>query len=316
MSTSTSLMFDPPTETRWFIVAIVTIVGLMIGSFLNVCIFRLPRDCMSVVRPRSRCIRCLRFILWYENIPVFGWLALGGKCRGCRAPISIRYPLVELFTGGAFFYVAWAAVVRAPAALTWIDGVTGAIALWIVASMIVCSMIDFDFQILPDEITISGIVLGLAMGAAFPEWQGQHETMTDAGAEPPPAGFLSAATGAAFGAGALWVIGTLGKLAFRKEAMGLGDVKLMGFLGAFIGWKGFITALVLACFAGAAYGIVRKIVKKDSHLPFGPFLAAGSIAVIFFWPQLHRLLDWYFSQFGLQHDAWEPAMPPAYWILG
>lgn len=309
-------MFDPPTETRWFIVGVVAVVGLLVGSFLNVCIFRLPRDCMSIVRPRSRCIKCLRFILWYENIPVFSWLALRGKCRGCRAPISMRYPLIELLSGGAFFYVAWASVARVPGALTWIDGVTAAIALWLIASLIVCSAIDLDFQILPDEITISGIVLGLALGAAFPEWHVQHETLTDAVADPNLAGLLSAATGAAVGAGTIWVIGTLGKLVLRKEAMGLGDVKLMGFLGAFIGPWGFVTALVLACFVGAVYGVGHLIVKKDSKIPFGPFLAVGSLSVILFWPQIHRFLDAYFGLFGIHRGTWTPADPPAYWILG
>lgn len=309
-------MFDPTPEARWFIVACVTVAGLLIGSFLNVCIFRLPRDCMSIVKPRSRCIRCLRFILWHENIPVFSWLALRGKCRGCRAPISIRYPLVELFTGGAFFYVTWAAVVHAPAPLAWVDGVTAAIALWIVASMIVCSMIDFDFQILPDEITMSGIVIGLALGAAFPEWHVQHESMTPVIADPALAGLASAATGAAVGAGTIWVIGTLGKLVFRKEAMGFGDVKLMGFLGAFIGWKGFVVALVLACFVGAIYGIGVKILKRTSYLPFGPFLAMGSVAVILFWPQLHAGLSWYWLTMTGSPLPWTPADPPAYWLLG
>lgn len=286
------------TETHRLLFAISAgLLGLLVGSFLNVCIFRLPRNCMSIVRPRSRCTRCLKFIGWYDNFPVVSWLILGGKCRNCREPISARYPLVELLTGIAF---AWAGYVQLYVA----TGPASDRAVWfliqayLVGALVAASFIDLDFKILPDEITLSGIVLGIACGTAFPflyrnelpavEWNLHLR------------GLAAALLGALVGGGSIYAIGVLGKLFFRKEAMGFGDVKLMAFLGAFLGWRGVLLTLLLGCFAGALYGVLQAPFTKKLrgvYVPFGPFLAGGALAMVFFAPQVYGLIDAYLNLF-------------------
>ena len=250
-------------------------LGLLVGSFLNVCIFRLPRNCMSIVRPRSRCTRCLRLIAWYDNFPVASWLILGGKCRGCREPISIRYPLVEILTGAIFAWAAYVQIYRSSDPMSD-RAVWFAVWAYLASTLIVCTFIDLDFRILPDEITLSGIVLGLACSTAFPFLYRDQLPAPDW--NPHLRGAVAAGLGAVMGGGTIYAIGVLGKLVFRKDAMGLGDVKLMAFLGAFLGWKAILLTLVLGCFAGSGYGIGRMILTRrmrGGYIPFGPFLAIG-----------------------------------------
>lgn len=252
--------------------------GLVVGSFLNVCIFRLPRHCMSVVRPRSRCPRCLRTIPWYDNIPVLSWVALRGRCRGCRAPISPRYAAVELLTGALF---AWAA-----ARQLWGPNDPGAreaavflVHAWFLGSMVVCAFIDLDFRILPDEVTLPGVVLGLAVSAAFPFL---HEGgLPGAIGNRPLAGLAASALGAVVGGGTLWGVGVVGKLVFRKEAMGFGDVKYMAMIGSVLGWKGVLLTFVLACLFGSLVGVGKYVaVRRMGYVPFGPFLSAGALVML------------------------------------
>jgi leader peptidase (prepilin peptidase)/N-methyltransferase len=260
------------------------LLGLVVGSFLNVCIFRLPRNCMSIVKPRSRCPKCLRFIAWYDNLPVASWLVLGGKCRHCRNPISPRYLLIELLTGALYAYAAWAALyppvrpLGAAAALFLVQA-------WLIGALIVCTFIDFDFRILPDEITLPGIPIGLALSFAFPFLPFFQGTLSDLAsllfgmskllvdpykglpellrmknallgweeAHPHWMALGASALGALTGFGVIWLVGQLGKILFRKriaragetEAMGFGDVKYMAMLGAALGWKGVLLTLVL-----------------------------------------------------------------------
>lgn len=252
--------------------------GLVVGSFLNVCIFRLPRHCMSVVRPRSRCPRCLRTIPWYDNIPVLSWVALRGRCRGCRAPISPRYAAVELLTGALF---AWAA-----ARQLWGPNDPGAreaavflVHAWFLGSMVVCAFIDVDFRILPDEVTLPGVVLGLAVSAAFPFL---HEGgLPGAIGNRHLAGLAVSALGAVVGGGTLWGVGVVGKLVFRKEAMGFGDVKYMAMIGSVLGWKGVLLTFVLACLFGSLVGVGKFVaVRRMGYVPFGPFLSAGALVML------------------------------------
>jgi len=156
---------DPRQQTLFFIFS--GLFGLVVGSFLNVCIFRVPRNCMSIVAPRSRCPKCLNWIAWYDNFPVLSWCILGGKCRHCRNPISVRYTLVELLTGGLFLIAGWRALygVAHPG---WPQAVGFAVEAWLVSALIVCTFIDLEFRILPDEITLSGAAIGLVASAVFP----------------------------------------------------------------------------------------------------------------------------------------------------
>jgi leader peptidase (prepilin peptidase)/N-methyltransferase len=296
------------------------VLGLNIGSFLNVCIFRLPRNCMSIVHPRSRCPKCLNWIAWYDNLPVLSWCALGGKCRHCRTPISIRYTLVELLTGGLFLIAGHRAVygVLEPG---WPQAVTFALDAWLLGAMIACTFIDLEFRILPDEITLSGLGIGLAASAAFPFLQGSVGWAPEGVAlvrgfhwypghglpwtihEPHVASVVASAAGALAGGGSIWLVGVLGKLVFRKDAMGFGDVKYMAMIGSLLGWRGVLLTFVLACLAGSLFGIGKYLaVRRMGYVPFGPFLSVGALAMLFWSPLVdaalhayllgtHRLLD-------------------------
>lgn len=197
--------------------------GLVVGSFLNVCIFRLPRNCMSIVRPRSRCISCLKMIAWYDNIPVFSWMILRGKCRNCGAAISARYPLVELLTCVLFFFVFFQELVLTQRAGVLPTVVWLAAKLYLVGALIVCTFIDFEWTILPDEITLSGVPLGLAASLAFPFLQTElAPTIRNAHL----AALTTSALGALVGGGSIWLVGFLGKLVFRyPEVLGKAIVR-------------------------------------------------------------------------------------------
>lgn len=273
------------------------LLGLVIGSFLNVCIFRLPRNCMSIVGPRSRCPKCLNWIAWYDNIPVASWALLGGKCRHCRHPISIRYTLVELLTGALFLYAGGRAVYGQ--GLTAIESAERfALEGWFISALIVCTFIDLEFRIIPDEVSLSGIIIGLAASAAWPFLHplGLGDLPLPALRIPPAlthghlASLAASAVGAIVGAGAIFSAGWMGKILFRKKvaeagedtAMGFGDVKFMAMAGAVLGWRGVLLALLVACLWGSVFGIGKLIVtRRMGFVPFGPFLSAGALTLLF-----------------------------------
>ena len=237
--------------------------GLMVGSFLNVVIYRLPRD-TSIVKPRSRCTSCGEMIPAWANIPVVSWLFLRGRCARCRAPISIRYPAVELVT--AFLFVAAGRL----------DGLTLALPfhLAFIASMIAVAFIDLDFQIIPNEITYAGTLIGLL----FAFLAGR---------------LVDGAIGAAVGAGILWALGAAYYALRKVEGMGGGDVKLAAMLGAFLGWKGMLLTLFAASFFGALIGLlVVRAAGGDRHtrIPFGTFLAPAAVLALF---AGEPLIAWY-----------------------
>jgi leader peptidase (prepilin peptidase) / N-methyltransferase len=242
------------------------VLGAMIGSFLNVCVYRLPRN-ESLVRPPSSCPRCGARIAWYDNVPVFGWLWLGGKCRRCRAPISIQYPLVEALIGAVFAAAAWAY------GLSW----HGAAAAVFGTLLIGITLTDARHYIIPHEFTIGGLVLGLALAAP----QGWRPLAT-------------AAIGASAGFALLYGIAWAGEKVFRKEAMGGGDIWMMTMVGAFVGWTGVLLTLFLGSLIGTVVFIpLAWLTRRHPHwqrtgeldadsgmprVPFGIFLAAGAAA--------------------------------------
>jgi leader peptidase (prepilin peptidase) / N-methyltransferase len=268
------------------------ILGLLIGSFLNVCIFRLPRNCMSISNPsRSRCPRCLNWIAWYDNLPVVSWTVLGGKCRHCRNPISIRYTLVELLTGGLFLYAGYRAIYHGMPG--WQQGVRFALEAWFLSALIVSTFIDLEFRILPDEITLSGVVIGLAASAAFPFLQRGLPTVIE---QPNLAALTASALGAVVGGGSIYLVGFLGKLVFRKEAMGFGDVKYMAMVGAVLGWRGVLFTFVIACLWGSIFGIGKLILtRRMGYVPFGPFLSVGALTMLFFSAFVDRAVKAYMA---------------------
>ena len=252
-------------------IAAVFLFGLMVGSFLNVCIWRIPAE-EQVVKGRSHCRSCGKSIAWYDNIPLVSWALLGGRCRQCKARISWSYPFVELATGLLF------------AALIVRFGWTQAALVYAVlgAALILVSMIDLREMILPDEVTLPGFGLGLATSLLLPEL---HGAATRWG------GLRSGLAGALAGAGVLWLVGVIGGWLFKKEAMGFGDVKLMAMVGAVIGpWKALLVNLILAPLLGAAVGLALKLRDGREIIPFGPFLAAGTLIALF-WGD--AIVAWY-----------------------
>ncbi len=293
-------------EQKLVLLVFAGITGLLVGSFLNVCIFRLPRECMSIVKPRSRCVSCRAFIAWYDNLPVVSWLVLGGQCRHCKAPISFRYVAVELLTGAIFAWAAYVQLYHGTLPEGWQRAAWFGVQSGLAGALIVCTFIDLEFTILPDEITLGGLVLGIVVGCAFPfiyDMTMKESFVQLIGSMPPPRfrnthvlGLGMAGAGAVVGGGLIWLIGVLGKLVFRKEAMGFGDVKLMAFLGAFLGPQAIVMALFLAVFLGAIFGIGKLVIlRRMGYVPFGPFLSAGALVMVFaaslVWSGLDAYID-------------------------
>jgi leader peptidase (prepilin peptidase)/N-methyltransferase len=245
--------------------------GLLVGSFLNVCIRRIPAE-EQIWAGRSHCRFCGKTIIWYDNIPLLSFFVLHGKCRHCKAPIGAVYPLVELANGLLFV----ACAVRFGATpLATIYALLG-------SALIVLTVIDFHEMILPDEITLPGISIGVIVSFFVPQLHGAPAQW---------AGLWAAVSGALVGAGILAVIRWLGGLAFKREAMGLGDLKLMAMVGAFIGvWKVVLVDFLLGPLLGALIGLVLKLKYKQEEIPFGPFLAAGTLVAIF-WGD--AIVQWY-----------------------
>jgi leader peptidase (prepilin peptidase)/N-methyltransferase len=252
--------------------------GLLIGSFLNVCIHRWPRG-RSVVRPRSHCVRCRKIIAWHDNIPVVSYLILGGRCRHCGKRISARYPLVELLTGLIWFYFVSKL------------GFGVAAAKLCVFSAIVVALVftDLEKRLLPDELTLGGTLVGLAF-APFTALSDESSQglLWLAGLEPRgwSLSLLQAAIGAAVPAFFLWGGGWVYLKLRHREGLGFGDVKLMVMVGAFLGLQSTLATLLAGSIAGSAISLLYIwIAKKDAstyQLPFGTFLGAAALAVAMF----------------------------------
>jgi leader peptidase (prepilin peptidase)/N-methyltransferase len=235
--------------------AVAGLYGAIIGSFLNVVIYRLPLD-QSLVKPGSRCRNCGYSLRWFDNIPVVSWLLLRGRCRKCGTAVSWQYPLVELVTAVLFVLVVW---------LTPFGPLLAA-RLLLVCILIVLFGIDLEHQILPNSITLPGIAIGLLFSLIAPP------------------GWRDALIGVLVGGGILYAIAWGYYLWRREEGMGMGDVKMLAMLGAFLGWKAVLVTLVLSSFAGAFIGLAMMAVQRGDMkyaLPFGTFLALGAVAAMF-----------------------------------
>lgn len=242
------------------------VVGLIVGSFLNVCIYRIPAG-RSIVRPASACGACGESIRWYDNVPVISYLLLRGRCRKCGASYSIRYPIVELLTG----LVALALWVR--------FGLEPRTAIYFVfiASLLVITFIDIDHRIIPDVISLPGIPLGFALSFLIPQF-----------------GWTDSLIGILAGGGALYLVIYVYYMITGVVGMGLGDVKLLAMIGAFIGWQGVLFTIMASSLIGTVVGVAEMVRTRQGlklAIPFGPFLAMGAVLYIFFGPQL---IEWYF----------------------
>ncbi len=280
-------------------IGVVLLFGLLIGSFLNVVIHRVPvmlergwrRECLALdgkepppeepydlIRPRSACPNCKAPITALQNIPVLSWLALKGRCAGCRTPISKRYPLVELFTALLSAAVAW----RFGA--SW----TTAAALVLTWFLVALTFIDIDTQLLPDNLTLPLLWLGILMALVLPIVAGDRL----------PVDLRTAVIGAIAGYLSLWSVYQLFKLLTGKEGMGYGDFKLLAALGAWLGWQMLLPIIICAAAVGALVGILAIVLRqRDKGVPmaFGPYLAAAGWLMLMFGP---ALLDAYLSLYA------------------
>lgn len=261
------LRLFPLSASQAAVAAIVFCLGACIGSFLNVCIWRLPRS-ESIVHPGSKCPACGAPIRFYDNIPIISYLLLLGKCRRCKAGISLRYPLVEALAG----FLAAALLFRFGL------GVDFAVYLVFIAALVVITFIDLDLRIIPDVISLSGIPLGLA--ASF---------------VPGGLTFRDSLLGVLLGGGSLLLVAWGYHQLTGKEGMGGGDIKLLAMIGGFIGWQGVCFTIFVASATGSVVGaLLMLFARKDLKfaVPFGPFLALGAMAYLFAGPEI---IDWYYQ---------------------
>lgn len=249
-------------------VILIGALGLIVGSFLNVCIYRLPRQ-QSINWPGSRCTTCDRALSWYENIPVVSWLALRGRCRTCGERISVMYPLVELITAALFVagYLIYG----------WMPLL--AVRLAFACAMVVLFVIDLQHHLLPNVITVPGIVVGFALSFLFPP------------------GWIASLIGLIAGGGVLFAIAEAWYRLRGIEGLGMGDVKMLAMIGAFLGWKLVLVTLVLSSIGGSLIGILVIAIKRGGMkhaLPYGTFLALGALAASLVGD---RIIAWYVGMY-------------------
>ena len=244
---------------------LIFILGLIVGSFSNVCIYRIPRN-ESIIYPVSHCPKCYSKIKPFDNIPLLSFILLKGRCRNCKNKISIQYPTVELLTGLIYLIIYL------------IYGLSVQTLIYIILSsaLIIIAFIDLKEQMVPDVISLPGIAIGCIL-SFFVSY----------------ISFISSALGVVVGGGIILIIGFAGSLIFKKEAMGGGDVKLAAMIGAFLGWRYIIISLFLGFFLGALTGIIliiTKIKKREDAIPFGPFIVLGSFITLLCG---EKIITWY-----------------------
>ncbi len=289
------------------------VIGTVVGSFLNVCIYRIPWE-KSVIWPGSHCPHCLATIRSRDNLPVLGWLMLRGACRDCRAPISPRYPAIEGLVGLLFLGVYLADAVL-PGDYVRDDATLAARVIfhaWLVALLVAVTFIDADLTIVPASITNLGIFVGLGLGAAFPEIRPDPSAATTVWG-----GLWVGLKGLAIGGALVGAVRAVGSFVFRREAMGSGDIHILGMVGAFLGWQAAVVTFFLAPFFGFIPAIAkyarylakrfagRKVIESEREIPFGPFLSAAALTLMFAWPWAWpHFLKFYFE-----------SIPVLFWFL-
>lgn len=248
-----------------FLYLIVGLFGALIGSFLNVCIYRLPRH-ESVAWPGSHCPACAHPIAWYDNLPLLSYFLLAGRCRHCAVRIPWRYPVVEALN--ALGYVGLLCFFGP----NWMTVVYGLL----YSALLVVAGTDLSHKIIPNAITFPGMVVGLLSAATVL-----------------PLGLVNGLIGLLVGGGILWVLAWASPYLFGKEGMGGGDIKLLGMIGAFLGWKPALMTIMVGSFLGSVVGvtlIAARVIKREDYIPFGPFLVCGALIALFFG---QSILDWY-----------------------
>ncbi len=337
----TLLALDLMKLPNWLILTYLFVFGAFLGSFLNVCVYRFPKhegvwNQVKAIWGRSHCPRCNAEILARDNLPILGWLMRGGKCRSCNRSISTRYPMIELCNGLLFVLVymfelpdglhtGWAfqcvveeelgpqmvsAADVAWSAPVWMH-VRYALHMIMIQSLLVATLIDFEFRIIPtastDPLTVFGIIAGSCFGQAFlvpvwferdqgafmalmPEWLQWLDFTFDAlklaNEHPHLHGFLVSATGAAVGALLIWGVRVMGTYVLRKEAMGTGDIALMAMIGAFLGWQPVVIIFFLAALCAMGNALFGMIVRRETELAYGPYISLAAVLLILFWNRI------------------------------
>lgn len=244
---------------------LIFILGLIVGSFSNVCIYRIPRN-ESIIYPASHCPKCRSNISPKDNIPLLSYVLLKGRCRNCKSKISIQYPIVELITGLIYLLIY----------LIYGFSIQTLIYIVLASALIIVAFVDLNEQVIPEVISLPGIVLGLILSFFI------HHIS-----------FINSGLGVVAGGGIILVIRLAGSLIFKKESMGIGDIELTAMIGAFLGWRYIVISLFLGFFLGALAGIfliISKIKSKEDVVPFGPFIVLGSFITLL-WGE--KILRWY-----------------------
>jgi leader peptidase (prepilin peptidase)/N-methyltransferase len=271
-------------------------IGTVVGSFLNVCIYRLPWQ-KSVIWPGSHCPHCYHRIAPRDNVPIVAWVALRGACRDCQARIAPRYPLVEALVGLLFFALFLVDVAAAPRQ-PWGEIPASTLLVWsahatLIALLVAATFMDYDLTVIPDEITLTGMALGLMLGTLFPVIRPVPPVPPT-----PLAGFLTGLIGLLVGGGLTETVRLVGSLALRREAMGFGDVTLMAMIGAFLGWQAAVLTFFIAPFFGLAHALWKlvlyvgkrlsggQLTSGDREIPFGPYLSMAAVCLVLSWPWL------------------------------
>lgn len=302
MDSAFEMIADMP---PWFWVGWTFLIGSFVGSFLNVVIYRLPRNCLSINKPkRSFCPSCKSQLKWNDNIPIIGWVLLRGKCRYCDAPFGGRYPLVELLTAVLFAFAAWRVLYAdGNVAGEWQSWLTLLHVLCIIGVLLPWAIIDIDLTYIPDRLTLGPLIVFVPFAAHWPALsfglEGADHFLFDF--EPLwLASVISAALTGLAAMAALFVLGKIFNVVFAArvkeiggESMGLADIKLMLLLGVMLGWPKLLAGFFLAIFVGAIFGAVQLLMKKGHGTPFGPYLALGAIGAALFMPWIIGLYDWY-----------------------
>ncbi|MCC6573052.1 MAG: prepilin peptidase [Planctomycetes bacterium] len=283
------------------------LLGMFFGSFLNVVVYRLPRRCLSINNPRrSFCPNCKHQLAAIDNIPVLSWVWLRAKCRYCKLPISVRYPLVEATTGALFGLTVWRTLLESHTLHEPMAWLTCAAILLMILVLVPIALIDADLTVIPDELSLGSLILFIPLAANPGAMQFGLSTklnplmFTSMGW---PLWLNSMLSAVATGLAAslfLWLMGKVANVIFAKraaemggEAMGFGDVKLMMLLGVTLGWPKLVVGFFIAVFIGASFGLALRLTRKQIGLPFGPSLVVGALGSMLFAKELSLLVDMY-----------------------
>jgi leader peptidase (prepilin peptidase)/N-methyltransferase len=307
---------------QWIVLPWLFVLGATIGSFLNVCIYRLPQherllDAWSGLgNPPSSCPFCQQRIKWYDNVPIFGWLLLWGRCRSCRHAIPVRYALIEFLNGALYVLLYWmivpagfsakvsdsclwtplgplASPALSHAQLTWAVNLQFLYYLLLVEALLVASFIDFDLQIIPDSVTLPAAIVGLGGAICYPKlwlapvWLNGFQVPPEWIARSPWWHAVSVSlAGAIVGGGLIWLVRIIGRWMLRQEAMGFGDVILMAMVGSFIGWQASILVFLFAPLCALAVIAVQWLFRRVYVIPYGPYLSLATLVVLLCWQPL------------------------------